>query len=121
MIQKVNLEQKFASFSEQWTPKIIAEVNDAAVKLAKLEGAFDWHHHEHEDELFFVVKGELTIRLRDQNDIVLSEGECVLIPKGVEHLPIAELEAHVLLFEPQTTLNTGTVETERTLKNLERI
>ena len=121
MIQKINLSEKFASFSDQWSPKIIGEVNDAAVKLAKLEGAFDWHHHENEDELFLVVKGHLTIKLRDQEDITLSEGECVVIPKGVEHLPMAEGEAHVLLFEPKTTLNTGNVESERTVRELERI
>ena len=121
MIQKINLSEKFASFSDQWSPKVIGEVNDAAVKLAKLEGAFEWHHHKDEDELFLVVKGQLTIKLRDQEDIVLSKGECVVIPRGVEHLPVAEREAHVLLFEPKTTLNTGEVESERTVKELERI
>ena len=121
MIQKINLSEKFSSFSDQWSPKVIGEVGDAAVKLAKLEGSFHWHHHENEDELFLVVKGQLTIRLRDQEDIMLSEGECVVIPRGVEHLPIAESEAHVLLFEPKTTLNTGEVENERTVKELEHI
>ena len=121
MIQKINLSEKSASFSDQWSPKVVGEVNDAAVKLAKLGGAFEWHHHENEDELFLVVKGQLTIKLRDQEDIMLSEGECVVIPRGVEHLPVAEQEAHVLLFEPKTTLNTGEVESERTVKELERI
>ncbi len=121
MIQKVNLADKFSSFSEQWSPKIIGEVNDAAVKLAKLSGAFEWHHHEHEDELFLVVKGQLTIKLRDQDDITLGEGECVIIPKGVEHLPVAKKEAHVLFFEPATTLNTGNVQSERTVRELERL
>ena len=121
MIRKINLEEKFASFTDQWSPKVIGEVNDAAVKLARLEGAFDWHHHKHEDELFLVVRGELTIKLRDQEDLLLSEGECVVIPKGVEHLPVAEQEAQVLFFEPKTTLNTGNTETERTVKELERI
>ena len=121
MIQKINLSEKFASFTDQWSPKVVGEVNDAAVKLAKLEGAFDWHHHEHEDELFLVVKGQLKIKLRGQEDIVLSEGECVVIPRGLEHLPVADQEAHVLLFEPKTTLNTGNKENERTVKELERI
>lgn len=120
-VRKVNLEAAFASFSERWSPKVIAEVNDAVVKLAKLEGAFDWHHHEAEDELFLVVKGRLTIRLRDQDDIVLNEGECVVIPRGLEHLPVAEAEAHVLLFEPNTTLNTGNLENARTVRALERL
>lgn len=121
MIRKVNLAQTFASFTDHWNPKIVGEVNDVAVKLAKLEGAFDWHYHEHEDELFLVVKGQLTIKLRDQEDVVLSEGEFVVIPRGLEHLPVADEEAHVLLFEPNTTLNTGNVENERTVRVLERL
>ena len=88
MIQKVNLAEKFASFSDVWSPKVIGEVNDAAVKLAKLEGAFEWHQHAQEDELFLVVKGKLTIKLRNQDDITLEEGECVIVPRGVEHLPV---------------------------------
>ena len=120
-IEKINLSEKFASFSDQWSPKVIGEVNDAAVKLAKLEGAFEWHHHKNEDELFLVVQGQLTIKLRDQEDVVLLEGECVVIPRGVEHLPVAEREAHVLLFEPKSTLNTGEVESERTVKEPGRI
>ena len=121
MIQKINLADTFASFSDRWSPKIVGEVNDAAVKVAKLGGAFDWHHHEREDELFLVVKGRLTIQLRGQADIVLDEGECVVIPRGVEHLPVADKEAHVLLFEPNTTLNTGNVDNERTVRVLERL
>ena len=121
MIQKINLADKFASFTDRWSPKIIGEVNDAAVKVAKLEGAFEWHHHQREDELFLVVKGQLKIKLRDQDDIILDEGECVIIPHGVEHLPVADEEAHVLLFEPNTTLNTGNVENERTVRVLERL
>jgi len=120
-IQKISLADKFTSFSEHWSPKLVGEVNDMAVKLAKLKGAFEWHHHEHEDELFLVVKGELIIQLRDQDDIVLREGECVVIPRGVDHLPIANEEAHVLLFEPKTTLNTGNTVNERTVRELERI
>lgn len=120
-IQKVNLVDKFASFNDVWSPKVIGEVNDAAVKLAKLSGAFEWHHHEHEDELFLVVKGRLTIKLREQDDVLLNEGECVVIPRGTEHLPVAEKEVHVLLFEPKTTLNTGNVQSERTVREPERL
>lgn len=120
MVDKVNLAHKFSLFSEQWRPKIVGELNDAHVKLAKLQGEFVWHHHEREDELFLVVKGRLTIRLRD-GDIHLNEGEFAIIPRGVAHLPIAEEEAHVLLLEPKTTLNTGNVQSERTVADLERI
>lgn len=119
-MEKVNLKEKFAAFTEQWSPRIIAELNGQQVKLAKLEGAFVWHHHEHEDELFLVVRGELTIRLRDR-DVVLSEGEFFVVPRGVEHQPVAEREAHVLLFEPSSTLNTGNVEGERTVRELKRL
>lgn len=120
MIQKVNLAAKFAKFQECWSPKIAGELNDSYVKLAKLQGEFVWHQHEHEDEMFLVVKGKLLIRLREQ-DIWLEEGEFVVIPKGVEHLPVAEEEAHVLLLEPKTTLNTGNLVNERTVADLERI
>jgi mannose-6-phosphate isomerase-like protein (cupin superfamily) len=120
MLEKINLTEKFASFTEQWSPKIVGQVNDAAVKLAKLQGEFIWHSHANEDELFLVVKGKLLIKLRDQ-DIHLKEGECVIIPKGVEHLPIAEEECHVLFFEPNTTLNTGNIKNERTVEVLEKI
>ncbi len=120
MIEKVNLAQKFSSFSDQWSPKIAGEVNDFHVKLAKLQGEFVWHQHENEDEMFLVVKGRLLIKLRDQ-DIVLNEGEFVVIPRGVEHLPVAEEEVHVVLFEPKATLNTGNVQNERTVSDLQRI
>jgi mannose-6-phosphate isomerase-like protein (cupin superfamily) len=120
MLEKINLTEKFASFKEQWSPKVIGEVNDAAVKLAKLQGEFMWHSHANEDELFLVIKGKLLIKLRDQ-DIHLTEGECVIIPKGVEHLPVAEEECHVLFFEPNTTLNTGNIKNERTVEVLEKI
>lgn len=119
-IQSVNLAQKFGSFDEYWSPKIAGELNDSYVKLAKLKGEFVWHHHEAEDELFLVVKGKLLIKLRD-HDIWLEEGEFVIIPKGVEHLPIAEEEVHVLLLEPKTTLNTGNVQNERTVAETEWI
>ena len=120
MTDVVNLAQKFSLFSEPWKPKIVGEVNDAYIKLVKVQGEFVWHQHENEDELFLVVKGRMLIKLRDR-DLQLGEGEFAIIPKGVEHLPIAEEEAHVLLIEPKTTLNTGDVENERTLAELERI
>lgn len=119
-IQPVNLAQKFSRFQEYWSPKITGELNDSYVKLVKLKGEFVWHHHEGEDELFLVVKGKLLIKLRDR-DIWLEEGEFVIIPKGVEHLPIAEEEVHVLLLEPKTTLNTGNVQNERTVAEIEWI
>ena len=120
MIEKVNLSEKFALFAEHWSPKIVGEVNDSLVKLVKFRGDFVWHRHETEDEMFFVVKGSITIRLRD-GDVRLGEGEFVIIPRGVEHKPYAEEEAHVLLFEPKTVLNTGDVVNERTRPVLERI
>jgi mannose-6-phosphate isomerase-like protein (cupin superfamily) len=120
MIEKVNIKEKFASFQELWSPKIAGEVNESHVKLVKLKGEFVWHHHETEDELFLVLKGRLLIKLRDQ-DVWLDEGEFVVIPKGVEHLPVAEEEVHVMLLEPKSTLNTGNVLNERTVSDPERI
>jgi len=117
-MDKVNLSQKFALFQQYWSPKIAGELNDSYIKLAKLKGEFVWHQHENEDELFLVVKGHLLIKLRDR-DIHLKEGEFVIIPKGVEHLPIAEEEVHVLLLEPKSTLNTGNVQNERTVTDLD--
>ena len=119
-MDKVNLAQKFSMFNDYWSPKIVGEINDTHVKLVKLKGEFVWHHHETEDELFLVIKGSLLIKLREQ-DIFLEEGEFVIIPRGVEHLPIAKDEAHVLLLEPKTTLNTGNIDNERTVVDLERI
>jgi mannose-6-phosphate isomerase-like protein (cupin superfamily) len=119
-MDKVNLAQKFSMFQEYWSPKIVGELNESHVKLVKFKGEFVWHHHETEDELFLVVKGSMLIKLRDQ-DIFLKEGEFVIIPKGVEHLPVAEEEAHVLLLEPKTTLNTGNISNERTVAKLEHI
>ncbi len=116
----VNLAHKFGLFSDYWSPKIVGELNDSYVKLAKLKGEFVWHQHADEDELFLVVKGRLLIRLRDC-DLWLEAGEFVVIPRGVEHLPLAEDEVHVLLLEPKTTLNTGNVQDERTRADLERI
>ena len=119
-MEKVNLAQKFGLFHDYWSPKIAGELNDSYVKLVKLKGEFVWHHHEVEDELFLVVKGKLLIKLRDR-DIWLEEGEFVIIPRGVEHLPVAKKEAHVLLLEPKSTLNTGNVQNERTIADLQRI
>src|SRR5437763_15385216 len=119
-MNKVNLVQKFSLFQDYWSPKIVGGINDSYVKLVKLKGEFVWHHHETEDELFQVVKGSLLIKLRDR-DIFLEAGEFVIIPKGIEHLPIADEEAHVLLLEPKTTLNTGNVRNEKTIADLERI
>ncbi len=116
----VNLRDKLARFTEHWSPKIVGEVNDTYVKLVKFRGEFVWHHHAAEDELFLVISGRLVIRLRDR-DLRLEPGEFVIIPKGVEHCPVAEDEVEVLLLEPRTTLNTGNVRNQRTLTELERI
>ena len=113
MIQKVNLIEKFRLIPEPWNPRIAGELNDSYVKLAKLEGEFIWHHHEAEDELFLVIKGRLTIKLRDR-DVQLEPGEFVIIPKGVEHLPVAGEEVWVMLLEPKSTVNTGSAGGERT-------
>ena len=106
MIEKVNLAQKLDSIDEYWSPRIAGELNDSYVKLVKLRGEFVWHQHCNEDELFLVVRGHLTIKLRD-HDVELDRGEFVIIPRGVEHLPVAEEEVHVVLLEPKSTLNTG--------------
>lgn len=119
-MNKVNLKEKFELFNEYWSPKIVGELNDSHVKLAKFKGEFVWHKHENEDELFFIVKGNLLIRLRDQN-INLQEGEFVIIPKGVEHCPVAEKEVYVMLLEPKSTINTGNVESDLTKKDLGKI
>ena len=119
-IEKVNLSEKFGLFQDLWSPKVAGDVNDFQVKLVKLKGEFVWHRHEAEDELFLVVRGALTIRLRDR-DISLAEGEFVIIPRGVEHLPVAEDEAHVLLLEPKSVVNTGDVRNERTVTDLGRL
>jgi mannose-6-phosphate isomerase-like protein (cupin superfamily) len=119
-VDKVNLSAKLALFDDRWSPKIVGEVNECYVKLVKLQGEFVWHRHENEDELFLVVKGQMTIRFRD-GDLVLEPGEFAIVPRGVEHMPVAEEEVHVLLLEPKTTLNTGDVVNERTVAVLERI
>ncbi|MFD2084596.1 cupin domain-containing protein [Brevibacillus brevis] len=120
MMKKVNLAEKFSLFHEHWNPKIAGELNDSYVKLAKLKGEFVWHQHENEDEMFLVVKGQLLIKFRDK-DVWLNEGEFLIVPKGVEHMPVAEEEVHVLLLEPKTTLNTGDQVNEKTVTDLETI
>lgn len=119
-MDKVNLADKFGSFSERWSPKVIAALNGQEVKLAKFEGEFPWHHHEEEDELFLVVKGRMELRFRDRR-VVLEEGELFVVPRGVEHQPFAEEEAHVVLFEPASTLNTGAVRNAFTVDAPERL
>ena len=119
-MQKINIAQKLAAFDERWSPKIIGQVNDCHVKLAKLKGEFIWHTHDDEDELFLVIKGRLTMRFRDKT-VDVGEGEIIIVPRGVEHLPFAEEEVHVMLFEPKSTLNTGNTRNERTLENLEHL
>ncbi len=119
-MEKVNLAHKFSLFEDHWSPKIAGEINDSYLKLVKFKGEFVWHRHEAEDELFLVVKGRFLVKLRDR-DIWLEEGEFVIVPTGVEHKPIAEEEALVLLLEPKSTLNTGNVRDEKTIADLERI
>jgi len=119
-IEKVNIAQKFTMFNEYWVPYIVGELNDSYVKVDKLKGQFVWHRHDAEDELFLVTKGKLVIKLRDK-DVSLDEGEFVIIPKGVEHMPVADNETHVVLIEPKSTLNTGDVKDERTIAKLNSI
>ena len=120
-MRKVSLAAAFASFSDHWSPKVAGEVNDAQVKLAKFSGAFDWHHHEHEDELFLVVAGRMRMGLRS-GDIDVDAGEFIIVPRGVEHRPEALTEeCHLLLVEPASTLNTGNVVNARTVHELGRV
>jgi mannose-6-phosphate isomerase-like protein (cupin superfamily) len=116
----VNLKDKFNPFSDRWSPKIIGELNDSYVKAAKLKGEFVWHYHDHEDELFLVVKGTLRMKFRDR-EAIGREGEFIVVPRGVEHLPVADEEVHLVLIGPKTTLNTGNVTSERTVPQLERL
>lgn len=119
-MNKINLAEKFNLFNEHWTPKILGELNGQHVKIAKLKGEFVWHSHQDEDELFFVIKGQLEIAFRDRIEL-LNPGEFIIVPRGVEHKPIAKEEAEVLLFEPKGTLNTGNAGGELTQNNLESI
>jgi mannose-6-phosphate isomerase-like protein (cupin superfamily) len=119
-VEKVNIEEKLALFDERWKPKIVGELNGQYVKLVKFIGEFVWHHHDDEDELFLVVKGRFRMEFRNRSDWI-EEGEFIVVPRGVEHRPVAEEEAHVLLFEPASTLNTGNVRNDRTVAELDRI
>ncbi len=119
-MEKINLAEKLQLFNEYWSPKIIGEINDSYVKVAKFKGEFTWHVHDNEDEMFYVVKGILTVKFKDK-DIHLHEGEFIIIPKGTEHMPVAHEEVHVLLIEPKSTLNTGNVINDKTIEKLERI
>jgi mannose-6-phosphate isomerase-like protein (cupin superfamily) len=119
-MESINLNEKLALVREHWSPKIVGELNDSYVKVVKLKGEFVWHLHEHEDELFLVVKGTLRMRFRDR-EVLIREGEFLIVPRGVEHLPVAEEEVHVVLLEPKSTLNTGNVRNDRTVEHLERI
>lgn len=119
-MEKVNLSEKLSLFSEHWQPKIVGELNEQHVKLVKFKGEFIWHCHQAEDEFFLVLNGKLDMMLRDQH-IELHEGEFIIVPKGVDHKPVAEEEVHVLLFEPISTLNTGNVDSERTVRDIDII
>lgn len=124
-MNKVNLEQKLELISEHWSPHVLGELNGQHVKLVKFEGPFTWHHHENEDELFLVVKGRFRMDYRDadstEQQVWIETGEIIIVPRMTEHRPFAEEECHVLLFEPASTLNTGTVDNEFTRRNLPRI
>lgn len=117
---KVNLAAAFAAFADHWSPRVAADLNGQQVKLVKFRGAFDWHFHEHEDELFLVHRGRFVMEFRDRA-VELREGELLVVPRGVEHRPVAEHEVEVLLFEPATTLNTGNARSERTVTELKRV
>jgi len=119
-MNKVNLAEKFTMFDSYWEPKIVGELNGQLVKIAKCKGEFVWHDHEHEDEMFMVIKGQLTIKFRDK-DVVLNEGEFYIVPKGVEHKPVAPEEVHIMLFEPKNILHTGKVESDLTVRELESL
>lgn len=112
---KANLTEKFAAFSEQWTPKIVAELNGQHVKLSKVKGEFVWHQHEHEDEMFLVHRGSLRLEFRD-GAVTLNPGDFIVVPRGVEHRPVADEEVHIVLFEPAGTLNTGNVVDAKTVR-----
>ena len=119
-MHKVNIDQKLALFAEHWKPKIVGELNGQMVKLVKFQGPFTWHHHDTEDEMFLVVKGRFRMEFKDHSEWI-EEGEFIIVPHGVEHRPVADEEAHVLLFEPASTLNTGNVRDDFTRQELERI
>ncbi len=119
-MEVVNLNDKLSKVKEYWSPKIVGEVNDTLVKIVKFTGEFVWHHHDDEDELFLVIKGRLRMKFRDR-EVLVAPGEFIVVPKGVEHLPVADQEVQVVLIEPKSTLNTGNVRNERTLVELEHL
>ena len=119
-METVNLAEKLSRVTDYCNPRIVGELNDCYVKVVKLRGEFVWHHHENEDEMFLVVQGQLRMRFRDRDQMV-NPGEFIIVPKGVEHLPVADEETHIVLLEPKTTLNTGNIQNERTRAELERI
>jgi len=120
MTERLNLHEKFATISDHWNPRVVADLNGQQVKLVKFQGAFDWHAHADEDELFFVHRGEFTMEFRD-HQVLLRTGDMLVVPRGIEHRPVAEHECHVMLFEPASTLNTGDAMSERTRHVLERL
>ena len=117
---KINIAEKLAAFEDRWSPKLVARVNDTDIKLVKLKGEFVWHHHAREDELFLVLKGRLLMQMRDREEWI-EEGEFIVIPHGFEHRPVAPEEVELMLIEPRGTLNTGNVENERTVREIEII
>ena len=119
-MDKVNISEKFNQFNDYYNPRLIGELNGQHVKAVKLKGEFIWHHHDHEDELFLVIKGKLKMEFRDKI-VEVTSGEFIIVPRGIEHKPVADEEVHLLLFEPASTLNTGNIENERTRKELEKI
>jgi mannose-6-phosphate isomerase-like protein (cupin superfamily) len=119
-IDKINTREKLNKFEEQWKPYIIGELNGQYIKVVKFTGPFTWHHHDNEDEMFYVIKGEFDMELKDKT-IKIREGEFIIIPKGVEHRPVADKEAHVMLFEPASTLNTGNVRNSFTKEKITRV
>ena len=123
-MKPINFKEKFSLFKDYWNPRIVDELNGQYVKLVKFKGPFTWHHHDTEDELFMVVKGRFRMGYREEageQTVWVEEGEMIIVPRGIEHCPVAEEECHVLLFEPVSTLNTGNTENELTRKNLARI
>lgn len=119
-MEKINIAEKLSTFSDYFNPRVAGELNGQQVKLVKFKGEFVWHHHDHEDELFYVVKGSFDMQMRDKT-ITVNEGEFLIMPRGVEHRPVAREEVQIMLFEPATTLNTGNIENEMTVKNLEKV
>lgn len=119
-MEKINIAEKLSSFNDYFNPRIIGELNGQHVKLVKVQGEFVWHHHDNEDELFYVIKGSFDMLLRDKT-ITINAGEFLIVPKGVEHKPVAKEEVEIMLFEPATTVNTGNIENELTRKELNRI